>query len=88
VGRWYGSPVERHGLRATRRILAVGGAPTPDLDAFQAAVRDVPDRGSVQLLAEDLDGRREVLTLELDLRYWPTQALRWNGEGWAVEGVH
>jgi S1-C subfamily serine protease len=88
VGRWYGSPVERHGLRATRRILAVGGAPTPDLDAFQAAVRDVPDRGSVQLLAEDLDGRREVLTLELDLRYWPTQALRWNGGGWTVEGVH
>jgi S1-C subfamily serine protease len=85
VGRWYGSPVERHGLRATRRILAVGGAPTPDLDAFQAAVREVPDRGSVQLLAEDLDGRREVLTLEIDLRYWPTRELSWSGEGWTVE---
>jgi S1-C subfamily serine protease len=84
VGRWYGSPVERHGLRATRRILGVGGVPTPDLDAFRAAVRDVPDRGSVQLLAEDLDGRREVLTLELDLRYWPTRELRWSGEGWSV----
>ncbi len=87
VGRWYGSPVERHGLRATRRILAVGGAPTPDLDAFQAAVRDVPDRGSLQLLAEDLDGRREVLTLELDLRYWPTRELRWSGEGWILDAL-
>ena len=84
VGRWYGSPVERHGLRATRRILAVSGAPTPDLDAFLAAVGDVPDRGSVQLLAEDLDGKREVLTLELDLRFWPTRELRFAGEGWEL----
>ena len=84
AGRWYGSPVDRHGLRATRRILAVGGAPTPDLDAFLAAVRDVPDRGSVQLLTEDLEGKREVLTLDLDLRYWPTRELRFTGEGWQV----
>ena len=84
VGRWYGSPVDRHGLRATRRILAVGGAPTPDLDAFLAAVRDVPDRGSVQLLTEDLEGKRQVLTLDLDLRYWPTRELRFTGEGWQV----
>jgi S1-C subfamily serine protease len=84
VGRWYGSPVERHGLRATRRILAVSGAPTPDLDAFLAAMAKVPDRGSVQLLAEDLDGRREVVTLDLDLRYWPTQELRFSADGWAV----
>ncbi|HVH08145.1 MAG TPA: PDZ domain-containing protein [Myxococcota bacterium] len=85
VGRWYGSPVERHGLRATRRILAVSGAPTPDLDAFLAALAPVPDRGSVQLLAEDLDGRREVVTLDLDLRYWPTQELRFSADGWGVE---
>jgi S1-C subfamily serine protease len=84
VGRWYGSPVDRHGLRATRRILAVGGAPTPDLDAFLAAVRDVPDRGSVQLLTEDLEGKRQVLTLDLDLRYWPTRELRFDGDGWRV----
>jgi S1-C subfamily serine protease len=87
VGRWYGSPVERHGLRATRRILAVGGEPTPDLDAFLAAVSGIPDRGSLQLLAEDLDGKREVLTLQLDLRYWPTRELRWSGAGWEVGAV-
>jgi S1-C subfamily serine protease len=87
VGRWYGSPVERHGLRATRRILAVGGAPTPDLDAFLAAVAGVPDRGAIQLLAEDLDGRREVLTLELDLRFWPTRELRFAEAGWELSDV-
>jgi S1-C subfamily serine protease len=84
VGRWYGSPVERYGLRATRRILEVGGVPTPDLDAFLAAVVGVPERGDLQLLAEDLDGKREVVTLEVDFRYWPTQELRWNGAGWEV----
>jgi hypothetical protein len=84
VGRWYGSPVERHGLRATRRILAVSGTPTPDLDAFLAAVEDVPDRGSIQILAEDLDGKREVLTLELDLRFWPTRELRFAEGGWEL----
>lgn len=84
VGRWYGSPVDRHGLRATRRILAAGGAPTPDLDAFLAAVRDVPDRGSVQLLTEDLEGKRQVITLDLDLRYWPTRELRFEEGGWRV----
>lgn len=84
VGRWYGSPVDRHGLMATRRIIAVSGAPTPDLDAFLAAVRGLPDRGSLQLLAEDVDGKREVLTLDLDLRYWPTQLLEWDGQGWRV----
>jgi len=87
VGRWYGSPVERHGLRATRRILAVGGVATPDLDAFLAAVSRVPDRGDLQLLAEDLDGKPEVVTLQLDLRYWPTRELRWDGTTWQVSGV-
>jgi S1-C subfamily serine protease len=82
VGRWYGSPVDRHGLRATHRIVAVDGEPTPDLDRFLAAVADTPDRGSVRLRTEDLDGKTEVLTLELDLRFWPTLELHWNGGGW------
>jgi S1-C subfamily serine protease len=84
AGRWYGSPVDRHGLRATRRILEAAGRPTPDLDAFLAAVRGVPDRGSVQLLTEDLEGKRQVLTLDLDLRYWPTRELRFEDGRWEV----
>jgi S1-C subfamily serine protease len=87
AGRWYGSPADRDGLLATRRILAVGAVPTPDLDAFLAAVRGVPDRGSIPLQVEDLDGRREVLTLDLDLRYWPTRELRFESGAWSVGSV-
>lgn len=79
---WYGSPAARYGLRATRRIIEVNGQPTPDLDSFLSVVADVPDRGAVRLQTEDLDGRREVATLELDLTYWPTWELVREGGGW------
>jgi len=79
---WYGSPADRYGLRATRRILAVDDRPTPDLDALLAAVAAKRDRGPVRLRVVDLNGRPEVLTLKLDLRYWPTTELRRGPGGW------
>ncbi|MDJ0786206.1 MAG: trypsin-like peptidase domain-containing protein [Myxococcota bacterium] len=81
-GRWAGSPADRSRLPATQRIRAVDGRETPDLDAFLAAVSDVADRDSVRLHTEDLEGRRNVLTLEPDLHYWPTVELRLGEEGW------
>ncbi len=79
---WYGSPAARFGLRATRRILEVNGVETPDLDAFLAAVAGIQDGGAARVLTEDLDGRREVSTIELDLTWWPTWTLQWTDAGW------
>lgn len=81
---WYawGSPAHRYGLGATRRIEAVDGNPTPDLDTFLAAVEGKGDRAPVRLRTVDLEGKPDVITLKLDGRYWPIAELRRNGAGW------
>ncbi len=78
----YGSPATRHKLFAGRRILEVDGRPTPDLDAFIAAVRGRPDRSSVRLRTVTWNGSTEVITLKLDRHYWPTYELRRTPGGW------
>lgn len=72
---WYGSPAGRYGLRPTRRILAVDDTPTPDLDAFLAAIDGRADRSAVRLTTKALDGQVQVQTLKLDLTWWPTYEL-------------
>jgi hypothetical protein len=79
---FYGSPANRDGLGATRCIEAVNGVPTPDLDALLAAVAAVADRGAVRLQTRTLDGRVDVVTLRLDLEYWPTLEFVRSPSGW------
>jgi len=79
---WYGSPASRSRLRAARCIVAVDGKPTPDLDAFLAAVRGKPSRASVRLKTLDLDDKVELITLRLDLDYFPTYELRFKDGAW------
>jgi hypothetical protein len=64
----YGSAATRHKLFAGRRILDVDGRPTPDLDAFIAAVEGRADRSSVRLRTMTWNGSTEVITLKLDLQ--------------------
>ena len=81
AGRWRGTPAEAHGLVPTWRILAVDGAKVDGLDAFLAAVKEKPDGASLRLFVADLEGRERVITLELDLAYWPTSELVRNANG-------
>ncbi len=78
----YGSPSTRYGLWAGRRIMEVDGKPTPDLDAFLAAVGGKEDRASVRLKTETWNNSVEVITLKLDRHYWPTLELRRGAAGW------
>jgi pro-apoptotic serine protease NMA111 len=78
----YGSPASRSGLWAPRRIVEVDGNPTPDLDAFLAAVAGKPDRTAVLLKTLTWNDAVEVITLKLDQHYWPTYDLRRTEAGW------
>jgi hypothetical protein len=62
--------------------VAVDGQPVTDLDTFLEAVQTKGDRDAVRLETVDLDGKPDVITLKLDLEYWPTYELRRNGGAW------
>jgi S1-C subfamily serine protease len=79
---WYGSPAARYGLRATRRIVAVDGTETLDLDSFLAAVADKGAGDDIRLDYIDLDGQDHVLTMKLDPHYWPTDEYRFENGAW------
>ena len=78
----FGSPASRNGLGGGRRILEVDGIPTPDLDAFLEEVAAHRHGESVRLKVVNWNDQVEVVTLKLDLRYWPTYELRHGPDGW------
>jgi S1-C subfamily serine protease len=84
----YGSPASRYQLWAGRRIMEVDGQSTPDIDAFKAAVANRQDRTSVRLRTVTLNGATEVITLKLDLRYWPGYEMKWTEQGWQRLGLN
>jgi pro-apoptotic serine protease NMA111 len=84
----YGSPAARYGLYPGRRIVQVDGVPTPNLDAFLAAVAGRPDRSSVRLTTITWNNAPDVITLKLDKHYWPAYELLRTPEGWTRRGLN
>jgi S1-C subfamily serine protease len=78
----YGSPATRYGLWAGRRVIEVDETPTPDLEAFIAAVADKQDRESVRLKTVTWNDVVEVITLKLDNQYWPAYEIKRTEDGW------
>ena len=78
----YGSPATRYGLWAGRRVVEVNEIPTPDLQAFIDAVKDIGHRESVRLKTVTWNETVEVITLKLDTQYWPAYEIHRTDEGW------
>ena len=78
----YGSPATRYGLWAGRRVVEVNETPTPDLQSFIDAVKDIGHRESVRLKTKTWNGTADVITLKLDTQYWPAYEIRRTDDGW------
>jgi S1-C subfamily serine protease len=78
----FGSPASRSGLFAGRRIVAVDGQPTPDLDAFVRVATSLGDKDSVRLNTMSFNDVPEVITMKLDPQYWPSYQLVRDGYVW------
>jgi len=79
----FGSPASRSELFAGRRIVAVDGHATPDLETFLSVVADIEDGESVRLNTVSWNNVPQVITLKLDEQYWPSYQLVRNGETWS-----
>ncbi len=78
----FGSPASRSRLFAGRRIVAVNGRPTPDLDRFVGVVGNLSDNESVRLNTVTWNNVPEVITVKLDHEYWPSYELRRENMNW------
>ena len=82
ISRWYhGSPAQRYGVYALNWVASVNGTPTPDLDTFIKVTKSLEDGSFVRLKLISLNARPKVLTVKLDLHYWPTWELRRTTDG-------
>ena len=78
----YGSPASRYGLFAGQRIIEVNGEPTPDLETFVQQVSGREDRADLRLRTVTWNNVPQVITLQLDQRYWPAYELRRSADEW------
>lgn len=67
-----GSPAYQYGVAPTNFITHVNAHPTPDLDAFIAATRQIPDNTYFRLKAVTFDCVPWVITMKKNDHYFPT----------------
>jgi len=84
----FGSPASRSGLFAGRRIVAVDGEPTPDLESFVRVASKVANQESVRLNTMSFNDVPEVITMKLDPQYWPSYELVRDGYVWRREALN
>ena len=84
----FGSPASRSGLYAGRRIVAIDGQPTPDLDAFVRVAKTLGDKTSVRLNTMSFNDVPEVITMKLDPEYWPSYELVRDGYEWRRQALN
>lgn len=78
----FGSPASRAGLFAGRRIAAINGEPTPNVDSFIDVISQFGDGDSVRINTVSFNNVPEVITLKLDEHFWPAHELRRVGNDW------
>jgi S1-C subfamily serine protease len=78
----FGSPASRSGLFAGRRIVALNGQATPDLDRFVAVASALSENDAVRINTVTPNNVPEVITLKLDDLYWPSYELKRVDNGW------
>jgi S1-C subfamily serine protease len=80
--RWhYGSPSHKYGLRATFWVVEINGVPTPDLESFIAVIKDIEEDVFVRLKLVGLQDKAIVITMKLDLTYFPTAIIHREKDG-------
>ena len=77
-----GSPALRDALWRNRFVTAVDGVPVRNLDDFLGAVGSVPEGTPVRLSTVAMDGRRAIVAVEPEYRFWPTFEVRRGADGW------
>ena len=69
-------------LSSCKPVAPGNGTPTPDVASFVKAVEGLGDRESVRLQLVELDGREQMVTMRLDLEFWPSWELTYDNGVW------
>ena len=77
-----GSPALWDGLWRNRFVVAVDGEPVGDLDEFLARVGERPADEITRLTVVSMSGRRQIVTVQPEYRFWPTFEVRRDGGRW------